>query len=355
MSRTCFCAPKNAPRYGSLLKLHAPQSCVATHDDSALRAELEELEPEGKNAKARRLWYKPLAWLGVIRPLAQGEDWPLPLWQTFFTTTIGFPLPLLSAAPGQSKVCGCRKFIIDKLGDHVSTCTAHSAAQIAHDWTVERLACLLRTVGHVVKTQFKVTASRGRKRGDIEIAHYLHHAAGGRSLILDFCMTHLRNGSCAANPQLNGQLCHRDFQKSLVSAAKVKIDSYCNAYANDHNISFMPAVTSTSGHVHCELLRILFLQAHRETEEYFERSGLPAQSSSDFFKFKRAAFHGAIKSKAGLAFAKAAAMRVIMHIDKSPAIVMGRPARSSQQHVPRLLSSALHHNYHLPSQPPRGP
>ena len=125
-------------------------------------------------------------------------------------------------------------------------------------------------------------------------------------------MMHLRNSSCAANPQLNGQLCHRDpkdFQKSLVSA-KVKTDSYRNAYANDHNISFLPAVTSTSGHVHCELLRILLLQAHRETEECFECSGLPAQYDSDFFKFKRAAFYGAIKSKAGLSFAKAAVMRV---------------------------------------------
>ena len=35
------------------------------------------------------------------------------------------------------------------------------------------------------------------KRGDIEIAHYLHHAAGARNLIINFCMTHLRNG-CAA-------------------------------------------------------------------------------------------------------------------------------------------------------------
>ena len=59
-------------------------------------------------------------------------------------------------------------------------------------------------------------------------------------------------------------LCHcdpKDFQKSLVSAAKVKTDSYRHvyakvktdsyrhAYANDHNISFMPAVTSTTGNV----------------------------------------------------------------------------------------------------------
>jgi hypothetical protein len=108
-------------------------------------------------------------------------------------------------------------------------------------------------------------------------------------------------------------------------------------------------------HILKKWLPYLQLKAHRETEEYFERSGLPAQSAKDFFKFKRAAFHGTIKRKTGLAFTKAAAMRVIMHIDKSPAIVLGRPARSSQQHVPRLLSSALHHNYHLPSQPPRVP
>jgi hypothetical protein len=33
--------------------------------------------------------------------------------------------------------------------------------------------------------------------------------------------------------------------------------------------------------------------------------------SSDFFKFKQAAFYGAIKSKAGLAIAKAALMCII--------------------------------------------
>ena len=52
---------------------------------------MSDLEPEEENAKARKLWYKPLAWLGVIRPLAQGEDWPLPLWQTFFES----PPPLV--------------------------------------------------------------------------------------------------------------------------------------------------------------------------------------------------------------------------------------------------------------------
>ena len=92
---------------------------------------------------------------------------------------------------------------------------------------------------------------------------------------------------------------NRKWKSHWFLPAKVKTDSssYSNAYANDHNISFMPAVTSTSGNVHCELLRILFLQAHHETEEYFERSGLPAQYDSDFFKFKHTAFYVAIKSQ----------------------------------------------------------
>ena len=47
----------------------------------------------------------------------------------------------------------------------------------------------------------------------------------------------------------------------------------------------------------------------------------PAQSDSDVFKYKRAVFYSSINSKAGLAFAKAATMRVTMHIDKSSAVV----------------------------------
>ena len=49
--------------------------------------------------------------------------------------------------------------------------------------------------------------------------------------------------------------------------AAEKIREYRADYNNrpSNPISFMPAVASTSGHIHCELVRILFLQAHRET------------------------------------------------------------------------------------------
>jgi hypothetical protein len=33
--------------------------------------------------------------------------------------------------------CGSRKFQIDPLGDHLSTCTTHSGAKKAHDWVVD--------------------------------------------------------------------------------------------------------------------------------------------------------------------------------------------------------------------------
>jgi hypothetical protein len=38
-----------------------------------------------------------------------------------------------------------------------------------------------------------------------------------------------------------------------------------------HYISFMPAVATTSGHLHCELVRILVL---RETDHFFAASGV---------------------------------------------------------------------------------
>ena len=50
--------------------------------------------------------------------------------------------------------------------------------------------------------------------------------------------------------------------------------------------------------MHGEVLRLLFLQAHRETEAHFTAAGMP-------FRFKRAAFYQGLKSKVGLAAAKA--------------------------------------------------
>jgi hypothetical protein len=51
-----------------------------------------------------------------------------------------------------------------------------------------------------------------------------------------------------------------------------------------HSISFMPAIAGTSGRLHSEFVRLLFLQAHRETDRFFAASGVQlAQTNSGLF------------------------------------------------------------------------
>jgi hypothetical protein len=53
----------------------------------------------------------------------------------------------------------------------------------------------------------------------------------------------------------------------------------------------MPATASTSGRLHNEFVRLLFLQAHRETDRFFTASGvLSVQSDRGFFHYRRATF-----------------------------------------------------------------
>ncbi len=155
-------------------------------------------------------------------------------------------------------VCGCRKFGIDSLGDHLCTCTTHSGAKKARDWVVDLLADLFRTT-HKVKTQ-QVVKSRGQHCGDIELAGYLVNVPGPVPLVLDLRIAHDRFGS-SSDPNLNGKL-HwpNDIDKSLNEANSDKIRKYRTDYNNNtpHAVSFMPAIVSTSGRLHSEFIRILF-------------------------------------------------------------------------------------------------
>jgi hypothetical protein len=96
-----------------------------------------------------------------------------------------------------------------------------------------------------------------------------------------------------------GHLTHpNDVDAPLHIAAQSKINIYRQHYADNQNISFLPAITSTSTRMHGEFLRLLFLQAHRETEVHFTATGMPSQrNQSDSFCFKRAAFYQSLKSK----------------------------------------------------------
>jgi hypothetical protein len=47
-----------------------------------------------------------------------------------------------------------------------------------------------------------------------------------------------------------------------------------------NTVSFMTAIISTSGRLHSEFVRLLFLKAHRETDRFFASSGVPTVVSS---------------------------------------------------------------------------
>jgi hypothetical protein len=157
------------------------------------------------------------------------------------------------------------------------------------------LGPLFRTAGHVVRTQHGVTASAGQRRGDVEIHNYLRDQAGSRSLVFDLSIAHDRFGS-SSHVQQNGCLSHpQDLDTLLRIAAQRKIAAYQQQYADNQNFCFLPAIVSTSTRIHGEFLRLLFLQAHRETEAHFTAAGMSSQNTnSEALRFKREAFHNGL-------------------------------------------------------------
>jgi hypothetical protein len=161
----------------------------------------------------------------------------------------------------------------------------------------------------------QVAKSRGQPCGDIELAAYVSNAAGPVPLVLDLRIAHECWGS-SSNPSLNGQLHYpADIDRTLNEAAADKVLHYRADYNNrpSHAISFMPAIASTSGRLHCEFVCLLFLQDHRETDRFLAASVV--QLAQKHFHFRRAAFSSQLKSKVGHILAKAAALRIMLNID----------------------------------------
>ena len=117
---------------------------------------------------------------------------------------------------------------------------------------------------------------------------------------------------------------------------------YQNAYANDHSITFMPAIASTTGRLHAEFLRLLFWHAHRESEELFKLTGQLAQPNQDSAFSKRAAFFNSLKSKVGHIMAKASALRINMNL--APTVPSPSRTRTSTSHAPLRYALDLSHH-----------
>jgi len=313
---------------------------VTTVEESVLKTAMADLESQEEDAPKCLLFFKTMSWLGQIRPHRRDESWSASLWQTFFSTSMGAQIPAIAEKP--LATCGCKKFHLDPLGDHLNTCTAHSGAKKAHDWMVDQVADLFRTT-QKVRTQH-VVKSRGQQCGDIQLEGYLANEAGPVPLVLDLRIAHDRMGS-SADPSLNGHLKHpNNLDQLLNDAAADKIRKYRADYNNrpPSAVSFMPAIASTSGRLHSEFVRILFLQAHRETDRFFAASGVQLAQThpGGQFTFRRAAFLSQLQSKVGLALAKAAALRININIDGAP-IASKSHTHPSHSQTSRLLASSL--------------
>jgi hypothetical protein len=121
------------------------------------------------------------------------------------------------------------------------------------------------------------------------------------SLVMDLRIAHDRVGS-SVDPTLNGHLKYpNNLDQSLNDVSADKIRKYRADYNNRSPsvVSFMSPIASTSGRLHSEFVRLLFLQTHRETDRFFAASGvqLVETNPSGQFHFRRAAFTSILKSR----------------------------------------------------------
>jgi hypothetical protein len=105
----------------------------------------------------------------------------------------------------------------------------------------------------------------------MELTGYLANEAGPVPLVLDLRVAHDRVGS-STDTALNGHLRYpNNLDQSLHDVTADKIRRYRADYNNNptRGVGFMSTIACTSGRLHSEFIRVLFLQAHRETDRCF--------------------------------------------------------------------------------------
>jgi hypothetical protein len=103
----------------------------------------------------------------------------------------------------------------------------------------------------------------------------------------------------------------------------------------------MPAIASTSGRLHSEFVRLLFLQAHRETDRFFTASGvLSPETDCGLYHYRRAAVSVQLKNKVGLTLVKEVDLRITLNLD-GVSIISRKHTHPSHSPTSRLLTSSL--------------
>ena len=183
-------------------------------------------------------------------------------------------------------MCACGRHVIDEYGDHVHTCKKHTGStKAAHETVLDAVEVLCHQAGlSTEQRNIPTVKKQNGKTGQGDLVIKGANIGGDTNLIIDVSLIHEFGGNHMADVSLNGALRHAQPDKLLDAAARTKVNRYREAYATRSGVSyaFLPCVISTSGRIHGEFLRFLYLLAHRRTNVGSSSSGpmTPARKPS---------------------------------------------------------------------------
>ena len=154
LQQLTFHAQKTIPGT-SILDLD-PRPCSDNDHTSVLPHEMTDIEPG--ESPTRTFTWKSLAFLSHIKRRTNDDRFPRPLWETWFCSSLGVPMPPLIGPPQQ---CECNVFEYDLYGDHLLRLfffhahreTSVLTNELPEEWDQFRFlrtACLTNLKGSVV-------------------------------------------------------------------------------------------------------------------------------------------------------------------------------------------------------------
>ena len=272
--------------------------------------------------KSRKLHFTPAAWLSClstsdgVMAFTEGE------WQNWFCSFLGVPLPSMLTLIANNRKCPCGR-PYDAHAHHVHTCIRSNKTR-AHNLLQDCLISLASDTDFKATNRVPTIEVNDRQlRADIYLPHLVVGGVG-RGLCIDVSRVHDFHGN-AANQSLNGTLRHADINQVLSHRAQEKINKYRAGYAAlDVRRAFLPAVVSTSGRIHGDLLRLLYLLADNKTKRHFRDRHEAIDDDSEAYCWRRSGFFWRMRASLGLACAQATTLAAQVFGQGNPRSRAGR-------------------------------
>lgn len=272
-----------------------------------------------------RMGYNPLGFL-LSTPVTKYHCFPRHLWQTWVRFTLGLPLQDSGLVLHKTQCVSCHS-LYGRFGHHALTCkhaimrddnANHQehftvAWDRAHNNVVDALGwCLLDTMCNfstkpsgIPKHDPKKSKSDRIKENSLGDVFIQEKFGAFNGLVADFNMCHPRFGSS----QVRGEGEWRC--NAMQTAIKAKNDKHLSEY-NKQNRAFVALVADTYGVLSDDLVRFLWLIAHKAAEKSEQELGpVPGVDSDKGFVRRRSAKYARICAYIGVAVAKSVVARII--------------------------------------------